>query len=207
MPHLKFDHIVIAARNLDEGCAYIKERLGIDMPPGGRHPSLGTHNRLLALGTDRFLEVISIDPDATAPGRARWFNLDKFDTAPRLITWMLNTDDIEASLATAHPDSGPATEVTRGTLKWLLSIPEDGSLPMGGAFPSIIQWSSHPHPAGGMVDLGCRLVKLTVEHPEAEEITRRIGADLQDLPVNIQTGPETRLQALIQTPDGPRDLL
>ena len=37
--------------------------LGVPMAGGGKHPLMGTHNRLIGLG-DLYLEVISIDPDA-----------------------------------------------------------------------------------------------------------------------------------------------
>ena len=37
---------------------------------------MSTHNHLMRLGNSAFLEVISIDPDAPAPARTRWFDLD-----------------------------------------------------------------------------------------------------------------------------------
>ena len=41
---------------------------------------MGTHNQLLAIGSPAFprtyLEIIAIDPDAPAPTRRRWFDLD-----------------------------------------------------------------------------------------------------------------------------------
>jgi hypothetical protein len=55
---------------------------------------MGTHNRLLKLGAGRFLEVIAIDPEAPAPGRRRWFDLDapfmrqRLARGPDLIHWV-----------------------------------------------------------------------------------------------------------------------
>ena len=49
-------------------------RLGRDdawvspLESGGRHPHMGTHNRLLSLGPDLYLEVIAVDPDARSAG-------------------------------------------------------------------------------------------------------------------------------------------
>ena len=37
---------------------------------------MGTHNRLLGLGTNVYLEVIAIDTEAAPPARPRWFSLD-----------------------------------------------------------------------------------------------------------------------------------
>ena len=44
---------------------------------GGRHPSRGTLNHLLALGDDMFLEVMSLDPDQSSlPVPQRYFQLE-----------------------------------------------------------------------------------------------------------------------------------
>ncbi len=65
-PALKLDHLVIAARTLDEGARYVAARLGVETAAGGAHPLMRTHNRLLNLYGGAYLEVIAIDP-AAAP--------------------------------------------------------------------------------------------------------------------------------------------
>ncbi|WP_239441403.1 VOC family protein, partial [Paracoccus sp. S4493] len=39
--------MAIAARTLDEGAAWLAGR-GLTLEPGGRHPGMGTHNRLMS---------------------------------------------------------------------------------------------------------------------------------------------------------------
>jgi len=115
MAAITFDHLVVSARTLGEGVAWIEERTGVPMGPGGKHAAMSTHNRLLSLGPGRFLEVIAIDPEAPPPGRARWFELDRAETAarlargPTLVHWVARADDVEAAIpATAiHPEAPP----------------------------------------------------------------------------------------------------
>jgi len=72
----RIDHLVIGADNLEQGISFVRERLGIDIPYGGVHPQMGTHNHLVQLGNDIFLEVIAINPDMEPPNAPRWFGLD-----------------------------------------------------------------------------------------------------------------------------------
>ena len=67
MPHAQFDHLVITAPSLAAGIAYVRDTLGVTPEPGGRHPHMGTHNALLKLGPDSYLEVLAVDPEAAAP--------------------------------------------------------------------------------------------------------------------------------------------
>ena len=100
MPWL--DHLAVSAEGLAEGVQHIERLLGVPMAGGGQHGAMGTHNRLLSLG-DLYLEVIAVDPDAPAPGRPRWFDLDRFSGPPRLTNWIVATDRLDADLA-----KGPA---------------------------------------------------------------------------------------------------
>ena len=72
----QIDHLVIGARSLTEGVNYVKDLLGVDMPYGGVHPKMGTHNHLMQLGNDAFLEIIAVNHNSEPPDRPRWFGLD-----------------------------------------------------------------------------------------------------------------------------------
>jgi hypothetical protein len=47
---IALDHLVIAATDLDSGEAWLRDRFGVGLEPGGQHEGRGTHNRLLNLG-------------------------------------------------------------------------------------------------------------------------------------------------------------
>lgn len=201
-PKLVFDHIAIVARNLDEGVDYVRQQLGIEMPKGGAHPIMGTHNRLLSLGETEFLEVIAIDPDAISPDRARWFDLDRFDGAPRIGAWLLGASDIKDSFDPAH---GQMIDMTRGDLKWQISVREDGLLSHDGAFPQIIEWPKISHPAGNMGKRGCRLKSLEITHPKASQIQEFLAGSFKDDRISVVQGNQS-FKAVLETPNGLRTL-
>ena len=204
---LVLDHLAVVAPSVAAGVAHVRGRLGVDVPPGGAHPLMGTRNHLMRIGEALFLEIIAIDPDAPAPDRPRWFDLDRRGDEPsRLEHWLLGTPDLDATLVEAGELVGEALAQTRGELSWRISVPADGSLPLGGAFPSFLQWPPGPHPADRMADLGCRLVRLDVMHPEAGRIAEFLDRRLDDDRVRVEEGAEVRLRATIRTPDGERVL-
>jgi hypothetical protein len=158
----EFDHLVVAARTLDEGVAWIEERLGAPPVPGGEHPLMGTHNALLSLGPHAFLEVIAVDPRAGPVSRARWFSLGTgamdalLARGPALIHWVERVDDIEAALGD-YPERVEVLEASRRDYRWRIGVPADGRLPCGGACPTLIQWLG-PHPAQALPASGCSLM-------------------------------------------------
>jgi len=207
----KLDHIVVGAASLDQGIAYIQEKLGIDIPKGGEHPLMGTHNHVMQLGNESFLEVIAINPDAPPPTRPRWFGLDdpsvqySVSKKPRLLTWVVNTTDLVGLQTQMEFALGVVTPLSRGDLSWLFAVPDDGRLLAGGLLPHAMQWQTNTHPSNNMADLNCRFSKLTIHHPYKAWM-ESILADLQASKlVTVQTlnNPgQAFMTAEIETPGG-----
>jgi len=205
---IRFDHLVIAAKTLQEGVDWVESRLGVPMGAGGKHEMMGTHNRLLSLGPGRFLEVIAIDPEAPPPDRSRWFALDspqmqaRLEAGPALIHWVARTDDIEGAVAATAVGKTEILALSRGDYRWKIGVPASGSLAQGGVAPSVIQWFTR-HPAEVLPDSGCRLEALVLHHPEATTTLhslRYAGLATED---PVQAHHEgVGLEARIRTPRG-----
>lgn len=201
---LALDHIAISAETLEGGAEWLEMALGVPLAGGGKHPHMGTHNRLLSLG-DLYLEVIAIDPEAPKPVWPRWFDLDHFRGPPRLTNWICRTEDLDATLADAPPGTGIATDLARGDYRWRFAVPPSGKLPFDDRFPALIQWQGELHPAKSLRDHGIRLTALEISHPRAPAL-RAALTGLNDPRVTVALGPYPALRASFATPNGPRVL-
>lgn len=205
---LILDHLVIGADSLEQGIAYVQEKLGIDIPPGGKHPLMGTHNHLTRIGEGIFLEVIAIDPHAPTPSRPRWFSLDEIDlqkklkARPQLITWVLGTMNIQETLHQSPLDLGKATELSRGELHWLISLRSDGALVEHGLMPILIQWPDIAHPANRMQDLGLRLETIRLIHPQPDTLKNYLERIQADHLVEIHLGKQAKIEADFRNQQG-----
>ena len=219
------DHLVVLAPSLAEGVAWCEATLGVVPGPGGEHPLMGTHNRLIPVNTAAFprayLEIIAINREAVpqrAVGAKRWFDLD--DDAlqarlraqgPQLAHWVAQVPDLPQALATLSAqgiDRGQVVAASRptpqGLLRWQISVRDDGQRLLGGCLPTLIQWGD-THPTQAMADQGVALESLQLTHPEAGTLRQALDAvGLGAIPVH--TGP-ARLQARLRTPRGPVNLI
>jgi Glyoxalase-like domain len=201
---LRIDHLAVVAGRLEDGVALVEGLLGVAMAGGGKHPLMGTHNRLLGLG-DLYLEVIAVDPEAPAPGRPRWFDMDRFTGPPRLANWVAGCDDLEAEVALGPEGIGVPVALARGDYRWRMTVPADGRLPFDGAFPALIEWQGAAHPAPALPDHGLRLTRLEIAHPDAPALRAALAGRLQD-PRIVLTEGAVALRATIATPTGERVL-
>lgn len=201
---LELDHLALSAAKLAEGVAMVEALLGVALAPGGGHPHMGTHNRLLGLGPGLYIEVIAVDPAAPDPAWPRWFDLDRFAGPPRLTNWICRTGDLDGALALTPPGMGTPVALARGDYRWRMAVPPTGVLPFDDAHPALIEWQGTAHPAGTLPDSHCRLRRLVVVHPQGAALRRDL-AGLTDARVVIETGPKA-LIAELDTPNGPRRL-
>lgn len=218
------DHLVVMAASLAEGVAWCEATLGVTPAPGGEHPLMGTHNRLLRIATPDFsnayLEIIAINPVADNDQRAlgkRWFDMENpaliaqvARDGPQLIHWVVRVPDVRAAvarLAAQGIDRGavlPASRATpNGLLQWQITVRPDGQRLFDGCLPTLIQWGD-THPAASMPESGVTLQSIQLQHPEATAL--RTACDHLGLAQTPITPGPPRLSALLHTPRGPIDL-
>jgi hypothetical protein len=99
--------------------------------------------------------------------------------------------------------------MSRGALNWLITIPADGSVPLEGTAPALIEWHTDVHPAATLEDDGLSLARLEIAHPNPERVSRLLSSLELDAPVSVLAAPagaSARLVAHIGTPLGLRTL-
>lgn len=204
----RVDHLVYAAPDLEAAVDALEARLGVRSAAGGRHPSEGTRNFLMALGPSVYLEIVGPDGQAAAPSRPRWFGIDEL-AEPRLVAWAAREEDLErvaAVAATAGVRLGAVGSGSRQTadghlLSWRFTDPR--MVVKGGVVPFLIDWGQTPHPALS-APRGAILEGLRAEHPEAERVRGVVSALGLDIPVT--GGEEPALIAVVRTPRGVLEL-
>ena len=198
------DHVVYGVDDLQAGVEELADRLGVRAALGGKHVGRGTHNALLALGGDSYLEFIAVDPDQSGAAGQVSFGLDRLHL-PRLVGWAARVTDIEPAAQRARDrgyDPGPVQAMSRQRpdgvlLEWHLTRnpPDPGRIPV----PFLIDWGSSPHPSQASPP-GVTLVELRAEHPSPDDLRRILAALNVDIPVDLAT--EAALVATLDTPKG-----
>jgi hypothetical protein len=200
LPVAQVDHLVVAAATLQEGVAWCEAALGVTPAPGGSHPFMGTHNRLLRLAgpaksalptppafAQTYLEIIAIEP-GVVPTRAarlrRWFDLDDAHLrdalarhGPRLVHFVARVPQV---LVATHAlqllgiERGAVLDASRltpaGLLQWRITVRDDGQRLFYGALPTLIEWGD-VHPADTLPESGVTLHSLVATHPRVEALS------------------------------------
>lgn len=196
------DHLVYAVPDLAAAVAEVEERSGVRAQAGGKHTGLGTHNALLALGSQTYLEIIAPDPGQPQPSMPRPFGIDGVRRGG-LAGWALACDDIDTAIARARSrgyDPGEPVDAQRagptGTLlRWRLTL----NAMAGGLIPFLISWGDTEHPARSAPH-GLTLEAFHLEHPDPQSLApllTALGAD-----VEIRPAGTAALIARLGTPNG-----
>ncbi|MCM8747994.1 VOC family protein [Thermomicrobiaceae bacterium CFH 74404] len=176
----RFDHAVIAVRDLDAAIARFRH-LGFDVHPGGRHTGLGTYNAIIRFGLD-YLELLSVADreEAIAGGTSGQTLVALFDQRDGgLVGYALATSDIEADaerfrqtgLEAVGPFPMERLRPDGRLLSWRLLVPSGVSWLR--PWPFLIQWDipdderltwerpgNHPNGTTGVVGISIAVTDL-----------------------------------------------
>jgi len=205
-----------------------EKQLGVAPLFGGRHEGLGTHNAILPLTGETYLELIASDPDGPVPSQPRPFGLDTL-CDPRLVGWAVRSRAIETDVERARErgfDPGIVFAMTRRepdgeALEWKLSLRRE---PFGdGLVPFVIDWgkSRHPAAAAGIapddrnhdrtrprtkteVTQHCELWAFYGMHPDPAPI--RAALDAMGVALDIRAATIAGLTARLRGPAGSLEL-
>lgn len=197
------DHFQLGIQDLDQGIEIVKSLTGVDPARGGTHPGYGTRNALASLGSGSYLEILALDPaqsDLKTPRTERIHGL----SGPTILTYALQTTDIDAKLARMNAIPGLSGKLDRRSRK-----AADGSVlefttlvmdsPFGPQLPFFIDWRNSPHPSTTQ-PAGCQLLEFVTLHPDAEalrDIYRRL-----EISIPIEAAAKPGFIAKIGSPKG-----
>jgi hypothetical protein len=193
------DHIVIAMPDPEAAAAEITERVGLAFTAGGRHPGLGTFNRIAFLG-DAYLELIGVDDRGEAEG---WgigaAAVRALDRGGGFATWALTDETIRTTVARLQANGSRIGPVTHGSrerqdgerVEWWTATPPE----LGPDRPPLLikhlaagaEWGAEGlaarrafvHPVGGPV--GLLGIELAVPDPVelATACLAEVGVEFQ----------------------------
>ena len=90
--------------------------------------------------------------------------------------------------------------MTRGNLKWKITVSENGDLPESGVLPILIEWPNGKHPTKTMPESKISLEKLTLFHPHPSGIKHILSKLNIDGPIKVNLG-EPSLRFSLKTPE------
>ena len=208
------DHLVFTCADHDAGIAWAERTFGVRPVRGGAHPQWGTHNALMSLGRERYLELLAPNPDAPPIGRANEAGRALFGIVPgldpaappRLATWMLRTRTIDSLLGAALKAGVDLGRVTSGSrrradgmeISWQLAVPP--VRPLDGCVPWLIDWGWSDHPSAAAPQ-GARLDWMEIVHPAPDRV-RAVLAAVNCVSVDVREGREASIGVGIACPRG-----
>ena len=202
LPSIGIDHILIGVPDLERTVDDLAKALGVRPVYGGRHP-LGTHNALLSLGPNTYLEFIALQPGVAGAdiGMGDLAGL----TRPVPIGWAVaaaTVSSLRASLAPSvfalsEPEPGSRTTPSGEVLQWQAF----GFTNEPAGAPFFIVWSPETRHPSTTSPPGCKLVGLKVTTPDSKQLLA-LSSSLT-LPVEVLDGPTVRFSVTLHCPTGP----
>ncbi len=194
---MNIDHFMYAGPDLDVLSQGFAALSGVQAEPGGQHPQIGTHNRLIGSNGPMYLELIAPDPTSAARSDLR----TGIAQLPRPCLHRFIMDATGADLdhlVRAYAKVGISAQVQDmhritpdgTTLRWRLLVPDENRY---GLFaPFFIDWLHTPHPCTRLAP-AFETLGIEAGHPGSEAL-RALWQDLAvPIPLHSADAPYLRL--------------
>jgi hypothetical protein len=197
-PEENIDHIILGVNDLDKGIAQFKELTGVEPVKGGIHPNSFTHNALVALDGETYLEIMAPRPDASnVPDE--FLSLEKLTPIGWAVrTYRANQTKVKlkaAGIIASESKYGSRTKPDGTKLSWI-TFDIDNRYD----FPFFIEWGAGTiHPSASS-PAGCTLQSFHINTPN-DAAMNKLKAALQ-LGFTVSKGNETQLLLTIDSPKG-----
>ncbi len=161
---------------------------------------------MLQLGGGCYLEIIAPDPSQPSPERPRPFGLDlpalreRIAIRPRLVNYLLRTDNIAGARAQLGFDTGEIREMSRGSLHWKICSREMTGHSDDLLLPGFLDWGEQTPPGEQLQARGVTMIALHLRGPAA--YIDRLSPLRADRRIDISEHPSAMLAAEFQTPRG-----
>jgi len=144
---MRIDHLSYAAGpdGLKAAVGRLQDRLGAKFRDGGVHPGFGTHNFILPLANDRYLEVVEV-LDHPAADKAVFGQAvrARSEAGGGWLAWIISVDDLAPLEARLERSAVPGSRIFPDgrSLEWRqLGV---NGLMTDPQLPYFVQWTSEP---------------------------------------------------------------
>jgi Glyoxalase-like domain len=193
----KIDHVILAINDLDKGVAQFKSMTGIEPVYGGVHPNSFTHNALVSLSGNIYLEIIA--PRADAQNVPEEFK--KYDSLTPW-GWAINTKNIEVTkekmkaygFVSSENQPGSRSKPDGTLLSWTTFVLDDQK-----DFPFFIEWGKDVVHPSATSPKGCVLRELSITSTKEKSFVKLNSA--LNLGLKLSEG-EFKMKLVIETPKG-----
>ncbi len=199
----ELDHLLWEEQRLSEGERRFAALTGITPAFGGRHPDMGTHNSLLSLGQEKYLEIIALDPAHLKAANLPEEKLSNF--TPGLFAFGVRTYDLlrvgqlvgAGGLKVSDVRNISRQSPDGQTLTWQTVVVEGHDFENLVPFFTLCGDMLHPSETAPK---GCELLEFSVGHPQHRELSRLYAA--LEVNVPVRESEQLRLRAVLATPKG-----
>lgn len=212
--HLHYiDHVVVGIDDLQKGMGEIEEMTGVKPAYGGAHPDYGTHNALISLDNNTYLEVLAPNPEISM-NLFQWLTNFKAMYLRRKLSsmhslkpflWAVGSQDLqmtaaqikEIGLKLTKPEANSRKKPNGELLSWKGAFFAKG---IKTDLPFFISWDEAASSPAKDSPKGCKLIDFMVSTPNSDDLNKIV--DNLSLPVRITQARKVGVTFEFSSPKG-----